>query len=307
MLISAFATYTWTAVTLGAPMRMTGMYVQSSGAQLYTEAAGQPLHGTILLAMGATASMAWWPPGFIRDLAEAGYRVISFDQRDTGRSTLSDPGTPPYDVADLVEDLIAILDSYKVSAAHVVGMSLGGLIAQISALEYPARVITLTLFAAEPLGNAYDGEGMPPEIMKHFEGIGTLDWTSREAVTAFLLRIAELSASPDRPFDREAALNRIGRELDQTTNIRSAFNHAMLAGNIDPDLKAQDIVQPTLLIHGSTDPLIPVAAAKKTLELVRNAELTVLDHMGHEFTPADVPALTKAIVGFIGNVTSVRN
>jgi len=286
---------------------MTDMFVQRPKAQLYTEALGQPLRGTILLAMGATASMAWWPQRFIANLAEAGFRVISFDHRDTGRSTLNAPGAPNYDVADLVEDLIAILDAYEVSTAHVIGMSLGGLVAQIAALQQPTRVSTLTLYAAEPLGNAYDGAGMPPEIMEHFGGINTLDWNSREAVTAFLLRIAELSSASGRPFDREAALDRIGRELDHTSNMRSAFNHAMLAGNIDPELKAQNITQPTLPIHGGEDPLIPVTAARKTFELVQGSELTILDHVGHELTPADVPTVTKAILGFMNKATDVRN
>lgn len=285
-------------------METTDRYVQRPNARLYTQAVGQPRNGTILLAMGATASMAWWPPDFIEALAGAGYRVIAFDHRDTGRSTLSAPGALPYDVPDLVEDVITILDAYNVSAAHLVGMSLGGLVAQITALQHPARVSTVTLFAAEPLNTAYDGEGMPPEIIEHFGAIATLDWTNREAVTRFLLRIAELSAAPSRPFDEEAALARIDRELDQTPNIANAFNHAMLEGKIDPGLKVQDIVQPTLIIHGAADPLISVAAAKKTRELLPSAELIILENVGHEFTPAEIPTLSKAIIGFINNATS---
>ncbi|ODT71946.1 MAG: hypothetical protein ABS75_05560 [Pelagibacterium sp. SCN 63-23] len=287
-------------------METTDKYVPRPGAQLFTQATGLPQNGTILLAMGATASMAWWPPAFIAALAKAGYRVIAFDHRDTGRSTLSDPGAPPYDVNDLAGDLVAILDAYEVPAAHLVGMSLGGLVSQIVALTHPDRVATVTLFAAEPLNNAYDGEGMPAEMMAHFGDLGTLDWTSREAVTAFLLRIAELSAAPGRPFDREAALDRIGRELDRTSNMQVAFNHAMLAGKIDPGLMAQDIARPTLVIHGEADPLISVAAARKTAELVAGARLIVLDNVGHELTPADVQPLSKAILGFIGEATPVR-
>ncbi|WP_162236065.1 alpha/beta hydrolase [Devosia sp. Leaf64] len=272
-------------------------------ALIYTQAAGLSQRGTILLSMGATASMAWWPTDFIEALADAGYRVISFDQRDTGRSTHSAPGMPPYDVPDLVEDVIGILDAYEVSSAHLMGMSLGGLVSQIAALKHPERVATITLFAAEPLNNTYDGEGIPAEMMEHFGGIGTLDWTSRKDVTRFLLRIAELSTASSRRFDREAALDRIGRELDQTSDIRAAFNHAMLQGKIDPSLDAKDIIQPTLIIHGEADPLISVAAANKTSELVQNAELVVLEDVGHEFTPAEVPPILKAIVGFIENAT----
>jgi pimeloyl-ACP methyl ester carboxylesterase len=285
-------------------MQSTEKYVQIPDGQLYTRAMGSPVHGTILLAMGATASMVWWPIDLVEALARAGYRVIWFDQRDTGRSIFSPPGQPAYDVPDLAEDLIAILDAYEVPAAHLVGMSLGGLVAQIVALTHPDRVETITLFAAEPLGSAYDGEGMPLEIMDHFTGIATIDWESREAVTTFLLRIAELSAAPARPFDREAALDRIGRELDHTPSIRIAFNHALLAGEADPELKAQNIRQPTLVIHGAADPLIAVAAAKKTHDLIGNARLLILDDVGHEFSPAEVPVLSQSIIAFIGNTNT---
>ncbi|KKB10070.1 alpha/beta fold hydrolase [Devosia chinhatensis] len=285
---------------------MIEKYVQRPNAQLYTQAWGQPLRGTILLAMGATASSAWWPIALIDALAGAGYQVIVFDHRDTGRSTLFPPGTPPYDLPDLVEDVIAILDAYAVSSVHLVGMSLGGLVAQIVTLQHPGRVATLTVFAGEPLNSAYDGEGMPPEIMEHFSGMATLDWSRREDVTQFLLRIAELSAAPDRPFDRHAALERIGRELDHTSAIQSAFNHAMLEGKIDPGLHAADITRPTLVIHGAGDPLISVAAAKKTHELIPNARLTVLEKVGHEITPAEIPTLSQAILGFIRSAPTVQ-
>lgn len=279
-------------------------YVKTPGARLFTQATGLPQRGTILLAMGSTASLAWWPTDFIEILAEAGYRVIAFDQRDTGRSPHSAPGAPQYDVADLVADIVGILDAYEVSSAHLVGMSLGGLISQIVALEHPERVASITLFAAEPLNNAYDGEGMPAEMMAHFGGISTLDWSNRQAVTEFLLRIAELSAAPSRRFDHEAALDRITRELDRTSNMQTAFNHAMLQGNIDPNLNVQNVAQPVLIIHGEADPLISVAAANKTKELVPGAALIVLKDVGHEFTPAEVPTISNAIIGFIENVAS---
>lgn len=281
-------------------MRFGELYVQRPGAELLTQAVGDAVKGTIVLAMGATASMVWWPDAFLEALADAGYKVIRFDHRDTGRSTLSLPGALPYDVGDLAEDVVAIIDAYDVQSAHLVGMSLGGLVAQMVALKHPARVKTLTLFAAEPLGHDYDGQGMPAEMMEHFGGIATLDWSDRAAVTAFLLRIAELSAAPGRPFDRQAALDRIGRELDHTQRIQNAFNHAMLKGDIDPGMTIENISQPTLVVHGDADPLISVSAAKKTASLLKQARLLVLEDVGHEFTPAEIPGISKAIIEFVG-------
>ena len=100
--------------------------VETQGAVLATEAWGQGERGTILLAMGATASMVWWPGSLMRALVDGGYRVIRFDHRDTGESTTHAPGDLRYDVFNLSADLLAILDAYGVRAAHLVGMSLGG-------------------------------------------------------------------------------------------------------------------------------------------------------------------------------------
>ena len=272
------------------------MSVRSGKATLCTETRGAPSKGTILMVMGATASMAWWPDGLLDALADGGYRVIRFDLRDTGQSTTQPPGAPDYDVADLAADLIAILDAHEVAAAHLVGMSLGGYLGQIAALQWPGRVRSLTLIASEPLSTAYDNPGISPEFMAHFGAMGELDWSDRDAVAAFMLRIAELSAGPATAFDRDAALKRIERELDRTPSIRSAFNHALLGGETGSDLVARAIRQPTLVIHGTDDPVIPVAAAHASVGAIANAQLMLLEGRGHELAPADLGRIAEAIL-----------
>jgi pimeloyl-ACP methyl ester carboxylesterase len=274
--------------------------VPTDGAVLATEAWGEDVRGTMLLAMGATASMVWWPETLMLALAAGGYRVIRFDHRDTGRSTTSPPGEVAYDVHDLAEDLIAVLDAYGVEAAHLVGMSLGGYVGQIAALAHPERVATLTLIAAEPLGVAYAGEGLAPELIQHFGTMSALDWSDRREVTRFMLGIAELSAGPGRPFDRDASLARIELELSRTSSMHSAFNHAMLAGAVKPGLAVGDLRMPVLVIHGSDDPVISVRAAETTVASVRQAELLVLRGTGHELAEPDVPQIAQAILRIAG-------
>jgi pimeloyl-ACP methyl ester carboxylesterase len=277
-------------------MQPTERRVTHGEIHLATEVRGEATNGTILLAMGATASMLWWPEALVAGLAAGGYQVIRFDHRDTGKSTTNAPGDVRYDVADLADDLVAILDDYHVPAAHVVGMSLGGLVSQFVALKHPERVATLTLIASEPLGTPYEGEGIAPGFMEHFATMGDLDWTDQDAVARFMLRIAELSAGPAHPFDPEAAMARIRAEQARTQSLQSAFNHSMIAGELDPGLTAAAITQPLLLIHGSDDPIISVAAARKTAQIVPAAELLVLEGVGHELPAEEIPRIVDAIL-----------
>jgi len=274
---------------------VTKMVETAPGVTLCTEAWGEPERGTFLLAMGATASMVWWPDSLMQALADGGYQAIRFDHRDTGRSTSGAPGVVDYDLDALMGDLLAILDAHGVRQAHLAGMSLGGYVAQILALQQPDRVQSLTLIASEPLGHTYEGEGISDEFMAHFGSMGVLDWSDRAAVSAFLLRIAELSAGP-AGFDGVAAQRRIDKELDRTSNIQSAFNHSMVGGDVD-GLDISNVTQPVLVVHGSDDPVISVAAGRKIAAVARDSEMLTLDGRGHELLEADVAKIAGALLG----------
>ena len=268
----------------------------SGGAQLATESFGVAQRGTILLVMGATASMVWWPDALCHQLAEGGYRVIRYDHRDTGQSTTAPPGALRYDLADMTDDIFAVLDAYGADAAHLVGMSLGGLLAQHAAARMPQRVLSLTLIAAEPLGLTYAGEGMSPALMAHFGTLGTLDWSDAAAVEAALLETARLCAGSAVPFDIAAARTRIRREMQRSDSLASAFNHGMLSEGLDPELTARALRQPTLVVHGSEDPVIAVAAGAAIVAAVPGADLLVLQGRGHEITEEDIPTISAAML-----------
>jgi pimeloyl-ACP methyl ester carboxylesterase len=274
----------------------TRFVTTSDGVELCTVSTGQPERGTILLAMGATASMAWWPDSMIARLAEGSYQVIQFDHRDTGQSTTNPPGDVRYDIFDLASDLIAILDAYEVKSANLVGMSLGGYVSQIAALKHPERVRSLTLIASEPLGIAYEGEGISDEVMQHFSSMAELDWSNHQAVVGFMLKIAELSAGSVSLFDREVALRRIERELQRTSSMQSAFNHAIIAGELRPHLDAGKLDLPVLIVHGSEDPIIPASAAHTSAAIIKGAQLLLLEGRGHELLDADLPLIAEAIL-----------
>ena len=129
---------------------MAERMIEANGVALCTEPFGDPADPPILLVMGIGASMLWWDEGFCRMLADGGRFVIRYDHRDTGRSVTYEPGHPGYSGADLVADAVGVLDAYGLPAAHIVGVSAGGAFAQLLALEFADRVLSLVLISTSP-------------------------------------------------------------------------------------------------------------------------------------------------------------
>src|SRR4051812_20873441 len=129
---------------------MTERMIEANGVALCTETFGDPADPPILLIMGLGASMLWWEDGFCRLLADGGRFVIRYDHRDTGRSVTCEPGRPSYTGADLAADARGVLDAHGLPVAHVVGVSAGGALAQVVALEHPDRVGSLVLISTSP-------------------------------------------------------------------------------------------------------------------------------------------------------------
>jgi pimeloyl-ACP methyl ester carboxylesterase len=202
-------------------------FVTHGEVTLATQTFGSPHDPALIMIMGATASMLGWPDAFCTALATRGLFVIRFDHRDTGQSTTVPAGQATYAVEDLAADAVAILDAYEVERAHVLGMSLGGFIGQIVALDHPDRVRSLTLLASEPLG--WDGDPLPhiaPEFLEHFARLEELDWSNMDAVTDFLVTSERLGAGSAQAFDEVAMRARIAQQLARTESPASMFNHA---------------------------------------------------------------------------------
>ena len=135
--------------------------VRANGVDLCVEAFGDPADPALLLIMGSSASMDWWEDEFCRRVAAGLLFVIRYDQRDTGRSVTYPPGAPPYTMQDLATDAVGVLDAFGVSRAHVVGMSMGGAVAQLVALDHASRVASLTLIATAAAGPGPDDPDLP--------------------------------------------------------------------------------------------------------------------------------------------------
>ncbi|HSP29601.1 MAG TPA: alpha/beta hydrolase, partial [Ilumatobacteraceae bacterium] len=183
-------------------MLPTSLTANSNGVVLAVETFGSPADAPVILVMGATASMVWWPDSFCESIAAHGYSVVRFDHRDTGRSTTGAPGDVSYGAEDMADDLVGLMDALELASAHLVGMSLGGFLSQIVAVTHPERVRTLSLIASEPLG-AEPGSlpGIDDRFLEHFATIGDLDWTDVSDVERFLVEIGRLSAGSPERFD----------------------------------------------------------------------------------------------------------
>ena len=264
------------------------------GARLCTEAFGSPGDPPVLLIMGQMASMLWWRDGLCERLAAAGRFVLRFDHRDTGRSTAYPPGAPDYTGDELVADGVAVLDGYGVSRAHVVGFSMGGALAQLLTLAHPERVATLTVISSTPVAGAPEGLPGPDAAYLRHAAAGTdVDWTDPlEFVLGDCCALAG-----DRPFDEAGMRAFLARDLARTTSTESLRNHTLIPEAATP---AGALATPLLVIHGTADPLFPLAHGEALAATKCSERFVVIEGGGHELHEQDWPAIADAIVEHTG-------
>src|ERR1044072_5976248 len=160
---------------------MTERMIEANGVTLCTEHFGDPADPPILLVMGLGASMLWWEDGFCSMLAEEGRFVIRYDHRDTGHSVTDKPGHPGYTGADLVADAAGVLDAHELTAAHIVGVSAGGAMAQLLALDRPHRVLSLVLISTSPAVPTDHRLPPPTEEFTRFVSTAQVDWSDPDS------------------------------------------------------------------------------------------------------------------------------
>jgi pimeloyl-ACP methyl ester carboxylesterase len=263
------------------------MRMEINGAELCVDTVGSPGDPPLLLVMGGAASMDRWEDPFCERLAAAGRYVIRYDHRDTGGSTSWPPGEPGYTGDDLAADPLAILDRLGIERAHLVGLSMGGAIVQRIAVAHPERVLSITLMSTSPAGSG--GPELPPmsdrmHAVFYGEQPGEPDWSDREAAVEYLLD-AERPYAGTRGLDEEAMRRLLGRVYDRSTSMPSANNHFMLDGTDMPHARLGEIAVPTLVIHGTADPLFPLPHGEALATAIPGAELLVIDGLGHELPP----------------------
>ncbi|MFG2295744.1 alpha/beta fold hydrolase [Streptomyces sp. NPDC048603] len=263
-----------------------------NGVDLAAQTFGDPAAPAVLLISGAEATMDWWDEEFVARLANGGRYAVRYDTRDTGRSTTWPVGAPGYTQADLVADALGVMDALRIRAAHIVGVSMGGGIAQRLGVEHPDRVATLTLIATSPDGPGSPGHpDLPPmsgELAEMFDAPGEgPDWTDREAVVDHFVT-AEHAFAGAIPVDEESLRRTAGRAFDRSPVPAAAGNHWLIEGGTPVRDRLGTIGAPTLVLHGTEDPLFPYAHGEALAREIPGARLVPLTGMGHQMPPREL-------------------
>jgi pimeloyl-ACP methyl ester carboxylesterase len=274
--------------------------VVANEVDICVESVGDPADPAILLIMGSSAAMEWWADDFCERLAAGPRHVIRYDQRDTGESVSYPPGSPGYTGDDLDRDAVGLLDVLGLGRAHLAGISMGAAIAQVVALDHPERVSSLTLISttsAVPRPGKPSLPGMSAEARARFAAISEPDWSDRDSVIEYMVAL-ERACVGTIPFDEARFRAYAERAYDRTTNVRSMLtNHDLIHGSESPnDRRLDDLRAPTLVVHGTHDPLFPHEHGVALADEIPRAELLTVEGMGHELPSAVWDRVVPAIL-----------
>jgi len=275
------------------------------------ESFGSASHPAMLLIMGLGAQLTRWPLPFCEKLVARGFRVIRFDNRDIGLSGKMDgapvpeiativaarmtglPVRVPYTLHDMAADTIGLMDALKIDKAHIVGASMGGMIAQLVAADYPQRVLSLTSIMSTT-GNP----ALPPPtpaasavLMSRSPNPSDL-----EAYVKHGLNTLRVIGSPGAPFDEAAARERLITDAQRNYNP-AGFGRQLAAVTATGDRRdrVRRIRTPTMVIHGADDPLVPLAGGRDTADNIEGAQLRIIEGMGHDMPPKFHDEIVDAI------------
>ena len=280
--------------------------MHSNGVDIWYETAGDPADPALLLVMGLGAQLIDWPVGFVDQLAGHGYHVISFDNRDAGLSTPlddlglpdipailgGDPSTVAYLLSDLAADAAGLLKGLGVERAHVVGASMGGMVAQQLTIDHPDLVSGLTSIMST---TGRRGVGTPrPEAAAVLMRPPS---ASRAEAIAGAVAASRVIGSPGYPAPQAELERRAAAKYDRGYRPQGTLRqYAAIIASPDRTGGLGDVRVPTLVIHGADDPLIPLDGGEATAAAVPGAELMVVPGMGHDLPAPLWSRLTDAIV-----------
>jgi pimeloyl-ACP methyl ester carboxylesterase len=286
----------------------------ANGLELAYEDMGDPSNPPVLLIMGFSGQLTLWPEEFCGALVDAGYRVIRFDNRDIGLSTklhgtrvdgsvwrrmanhqLGRPSTVPYTLVDMAADTVGLLDHLGIESAHVVGASMGGMIAQVVAAEHPERV--------RSLGIVFSSTNQPFLPPPRFLALQTLlsspgENPTRDQVIAQSVRARKVIGSPKYPESDDVLAARAARDYDRSyypPGVIRQFAAVLGTGTLLDYSRRIDAA--TVVIHGESDPLVRPAGGRALARAIRGAELHMIPGMGHDLPSALLPQLAELLVG----------
>ncbi len=282
--------------------------VQANGLTFCVEERGDPEGMPLIMIMGLGAQMTLWPEPLLDQYVAAGFRVIRFDNRDIGRSSeirerlngsiplamlrfkFGLPLTGPYTLHHMAEDVVALMDSLGLASAHIVGASMGGMIGQILAAQYPTRVRSLMLIMTST--NSPRGPMPDPRVIWRLQG-GGIKGHDEQAAVARGLAFWRTVQSPRYRVPDEEVRERLARDYRRSYRpwgILRQMRAIMATGNLEP--LSRQIRVPTCIVHGDADPLIRPSAARRLQQVIPRAQLHWMPGMGHDLP---VPLLGRIV------------
>jgi pimeloyl-ACP methyl ester carboxylesterase len=289
---------------------------EANGMTLAYESFGPTDGETVLLIAGTGMQLVDWPMALIDELVARTFRVIRFDNRDSGHSThLTEAGLPdataieqaltageapplPYTLRDMAADAVGLLDALEIDAAHIVGASQGGAIAQLVAIDYPERTLSLTTLSADSANPALPVVAKP----EAFANVPPQPPAGeRAAYIEWQVKTWQALDGPDYPTDEATLHARAARDFERGYDPAAFARQgtAVLVDRYEPTAYRRShlatITAPTVVLHGDADPLVPVAAAQELAELIPDAELRILPGLGHSIPDALAPVVADTI------------
>ena len=285
---------------------------KANGIEIEYDSFGNNEAEAILLISGLGTQMIRWSETFCQTLAAQGYRVIRFDNRDAGLSTRFDNAsmpdlaaiadavargeTPnvPYTLVDMANDAVGLLDALMVQRAHVVGRSMGGMIAQLLASKHADRVLSLVSIMSST-GNR-DLPQASPAVMAAMTSPAPHPSKDERGYIAHCVAFSKLIAGRGYPFDESVQRDQVLVEVKRAYNPSGFWRHiAAIAASGDLRSRLRKITVPTLVLHGADDPLVSPDAGKDTAAHIKGAELLIVEGMGHDIPPSLFAFVAKAI------------
>jgi pimeloyl-ACP methyl ester carboxylesterase len=270
------------------------MLIAANGVELWVEEHGAPTGVPVLLLSGSDATTLRWPASLLEGLVAGGARVIAYDHRDSGASTKIDPDLP-YRLDDLAADACALLDALGLTGAHLVGYSMGGAVAQVVALTAPARVRSLTLVSTTPgLGDERLPFAADWFVERMAERLFAPPPRTPDDRVAWIVELYRMLAGPRFGFDESHQRALAAAELARTWYPESGHGVAVGAAPSRLD-ELGAVTAPTLVVHGTADPVFALAHGEALAAAVAGAQLVVVEGLGHE-VPAGFGAELAALV-----------
>jgi pimeloyl-ACP methyl ester carboxylesterase len=267
-------------------------YAKSGEVEIWYESIepkGTP-KGTVLLIMGIGNDALAWPGYFIQPIVDAGYRVVRHDHRGTGLSDWIEDWDPahPYTLDDMARDGIAVLDGLGVGKAHVVGISLGGMIAQQIAISYPDRVVSLTSIMSSGYTQDPELPGLSIEIATEFAKLGIkygLLGSEKSTIKMFVASQQLLMGDPPYALDVQTISEQVLYNLRVRRGYNPQASQQHTAATLASGSRYEDLARlevPALIIHGKSDPMIPIAHGEKCAQSIPGAQTLWVEGLGHD-------------------------